>query len=273
MQEGKKPVAVGFFFSLGHSTIVILLCLLLALSSAFATKNLPLFAETGSLIGNLVSSVFLLAIGIINLLVLIDIIKLWRRVVKGGSYDEGEIHEHLHKRGILTRLFHPFLKAVRNSWNMYFVGFLFGLGFDTASEIGLLSLSATTGGSGIPTLYVLILPLAFTAGMALIDSLDGMLMLGAYGWAYIKPIRKLYYNLNITLISVMIALGIGGIESLQIIGKKFNLQGSFFQWIERIDFENLGYIIIAAFIISWIVSILIYRVKGYDLLEVKQKTR
>lgn len=270
MQDGKKPVAVGFFFSLGHSSIVVILSVLIAISSAFVKQNLPTFEQTGSLIGTSVSSFFLLVIGLINLIVLIDIFKIWLHVVKHGHYNESHLQEHLENRGLLVRIFRPFLKGVTNSWNMYFVGFLFGLGFDTASEVGLLSLSAATGAKGIPVYDIILLPLAFTAGMALVDSIDGVLMLGAYGWAYMKPIRKLYYNLNITFISVLIALLIGGIEALQIISGQLMLEGGFFTFINNLDFGNLGYFIIGTFVISWIISILIYRIKRYDLLEAKK---
>lgn len=269
MQEKQKPVAVGFFFSLGHSTVVILLSLLVAFSASFVKTNLPAFEETGSLIGTLVSSIFLLLVGIINLFVLIDIIKVWRKVVNGGKYTEEALHEHLTNRGFLARLLKPVLKTVRSSWHMYPVGILFGLGFDTASEIGLLSISAATGASGLPILEILILPLAFTAGMSLIDTLDGVLMLGAYGWAYVKPIRKLYYNMNITFLSVFIALLIGSIQALQIIAEKLQLKGAFFSFIREVDFGNLGYIIIGAFLASWCISFLVYRVKRYDLFETK----
>lgn len=267
MQEGQKPVAVGFFFSLGHSTIVIFLSLLIVVSANFAKANLPLLKETGGLIGTLVSSIFLFVIGIINLFVFIDIFTVWRKITKGEKYDESLVHEHLHNRGLLAKIFRPFLKTVQKSWHMYVVGLLFGLGFDTASEIGLLSISAATAVRGLPTFYILILPLAFTIGMALIDTLDGILMLGAYGWAYIKPIRKLYYNMNITFISVIIALFIGGIEAMQIIISQLKLKGNLAYTIKNLNFGNLGYIIIIIFIVCWIISLLVYKSKKYDILE------
>lgn len=265
MQDGKRPVAVGFFFSLGHSTIVVLLSVLVAISASFVKNDLPAFKEIGSLIGTSISASFLLIIGTINLIFLIDIFKTWKMITKGGKYDEMTIQEHLKKRGIMTRILTPFLKKISNSWDMYIIGFLFGLGFDTASEVGLLSISAASGASGMPIADILVLPLIFTAGMTLIDTLDGILMLGAYGWAYVKPIRKLYYNMNITFISVVIALFIGGIEALQILSGQLKLGGSFFGFINNLDFGNLGYIIIATFLASWIISFFIYKIKGYDL--------
>lgn len=268
MRDGKKPLAVGFFFSLGHSTIVILLSLLVAVSAEFVKVNLPVLKNYGTLIGTTVSSFFLLMIGIINLIVLIDIFKVWRNVSNGKQkYNETSLDEQLERRGFLNRILRPFLQTVSSSWNMYFVGFLFGLGFDTASEVGLLSISAATRTSGIPIINVLLLPVAFTAGMAAIDTLDGVLMLGAYGWATIKPIRKLYYNLNITFISVVIALFIGSIEGMKVLFLQLKLTGGFFDTINNLDFGNLGYIIITTFIASWILSIMIYKLKRYDRLD------
>lgn len=266
MQEGKRPVAVGFFFSLGHSTIVTLLSILVAFSASFVKNYLPSFENTGSLISSLISSFFLLLIGIINLVVLIDIFKIWKKVIKRRKISENILEDHLKTQGLITRLLKPLLKTVSSSWNMYFVGFLFGLGFDTASEVALLSISAASGASGIPIWHILILPLAFTAGMALIDTLDGVLMLGAYGWAYIKPIRKLYYNLNITLISVLIALLLGGIQAIKIFVNELDLKGGFFDLIASLDFGYLGYFIIGTFIASWVLSIAFYKFKKYDLI-------
>jgi high-affinity nickel-transport protein len=273
MQDGHKPVAVGFFFSLGHSTIVILLSIILALSSSLVQTRLPAFKETGELIGTAVSSFFLLFIGMINLVIFLDIIKIWRQVTKKKSISASTAHEHMHVHGILARIFKPFMKTITKSWHMYPLGFLFGLGFDTASEVGILSISAASGAGGLmPWWLIMLLPLAFTAGMALIDSLDGVLMLGAYGWAYVKPLRKLYYNLNITFMSVIIALGIGGIETIQLFVEKFHLRGGLFSLIKNLDFGSLGYVIIGLFILSWLGSILLYRYKRYDLLDIEVHT-
>ena len=267
MQDGKKPVATGLFFSLGHSTIVVVLSAIVALSAGFVSKNLPAFQETGSLIGTTVSSIFLLAIGIINLIVLIETYKVWRKVVNGGTYERENLHQHLHAGGFFIKFFHPVLRGITSSWQMYPVGFLFGLGFDTASEVGLLSISAASGANNIPFWEIMLLPIAFTAGMSLIDTVDGILMLGAYGWAYIKPVRKLYYNMNITLISVLIALFIGGIEALQIISEKTGVNNTFFMFINSLDLGSLGYIIIGTFILSWVFSVAFYKFQKYDQLD------
>lgn len=219
MSDGKKPVSVGFFFSMGHSTIVIILSCLTYFSASFFKNNLPYFTKTGALIGTSVSAFFLLAIGIINLFIFLDILKVWKKVKNGSKYYS--LEKHLNNRTLTTRLLKPFLKSISSSFSIYIIGFLFGLGFDSATEIGMLSISAASGVSGMPFLNILILPLAFTAGMTLVDSLDGILMLGAYGWAYIKPAQRLYYNMNITLISVVIALLIGGMEAVQVIKRIF----------------------------------------------------
>jgi len=225
--DGKRPVAVGFFFSLGHSTIVIILSIFIAFTSSYVKTNL-------SLVGTAISSFFLLFIGVINLIALF---KMFRA--------KKDVAHH----GFLNRLFDPFLKLVKNSVSMYFIGFLFGLGFDTASEVGILSIAAASGASGMPVVNILLLPLAFTAGMTLIDTLDGVLMLGAYGWARIKPARKFYYNVIITFISSMIALFIGGMEATEVLFHK------------KVDFGNLGYFIIAIFLVSWFISYLISTLK------------
>lgn len=264
IQDGKKPLAVGLFFSLGHSTIVIILSLLVAFSSSFIINNLPSLKGTGSLIGAGISSIFLLVIGLINLLIFIDLYKIWRHIIKGGYFHESHIDDHLHNRGLIAKFLRPLLKSISTSVHMYPLGLLFGLGFDTASEVALLSLSAVSATNNLPFICILLLPLAFTAGMTLVDTLDGILMLGAYGWAFIKPARKLYYNLNITFISVIIALFIGSIEGLQVISKQLDNQTGVFWLANRIEFNSLGYIIIGAFILSWIFSALIYHFKKYD---------
>jgi len=269
MQDGQRPVGVGLFFSLGHSTVVVALTVLIAVSAGIIS-NIPAFQEVGGLIGTAVSATFLLVIGFINLVVLIDIFKMFRKVSAGGEYDEAGLEDYLNNRGLLARLFKPMLKVISKSWHMYPLGVLFGLGFDTASEVALLGLAATSGATGVPVQYILILPVLFAAGMSLVDTTDGVLMLGAYGWAFIKPIRKLYYNLNITLVSVLIAFVIGGIEVLSIIGTKFGLTGGLWDFVAGLNFELIGVAIIGLLLGSWLISTLIYRWKGYDHLPVQQ---
>ncbi|MFL5681190.1 MAG: HoxN/HupN/NixA family nickel/cobalt transporter [Chloroflexota bacterium] len=270
MQDGQRPVAVGLFFSLGHSTIVVALSIVLAISAAFVS-DIPSMSQIGGLIGTAVSATFLLVIGLINLVVLIDIYRMFRRVSRGGTYDEESLEDFLNNRGLLARIFRPMLRAITKSWHMYPLGVLFGLGFDTASEVALLGLAATSGANHIPVGFILILPALFAAGMSLVDATDGILMLGAYGWAYFKPIRKLYYNLNITLVSVIIAFGIGGIEVLSLVGEELGLSGGIWDWIANLDFTLIGVGIIAVFLGSWAISTIVYRWKGYDDLPVESR--
>jgi len=270
MQDGQRPVGVGLFFSLGHSTIVVGLSVLIAISAGIIS-DIPTFREVGGLIGTTVSAAFLLVIGLINLVVLIDIYRMFRRVSAGESYDEESLEDFLNNRGLLARIFRPMLRLISKSWHMYPLGILFGLGFDTASEVALLGLAATSGANHIPVVYILILPALFAAGMSLVDATDGIMMLGAYGWAYVKPIRKLYYNLNITLVSVLIAFGIGGVEVLSILADKLGLKGGIWDWVGELDFGIIGVGIIAIFALSWGVSTAIYRWKRYDDLPVKRQ--
>jgi nickel/cobalt transporter (NiCoT) family protein len=270
MQDGQRPIAVGLFFSLGHSTIVVAMSVLIAVSAGFIA-DMPTFADIGGLIGTTVSAAFLILIGVINLVVLLDIYRTFRVVARGGEYDEESLEDYLQNRGLLARILRPAIQLVRKSWHMYPLGVLFGLGFDTASEVALLGLAATSGASGLPIYYILLLPALFAAGMSLVDTTDGVLMLAAYGWAYVKPIRKLYYNLNITLVSVVIAFLIGGVEVLGIVGDRFHLSGGIWDAVANLDFGWIGFAIIGVFAASWLISTLIYRWKGYDDLPVSRR--
>jgi high-affinity nickel-transport protein len=264
MQEGKRPVGVGFFFSLGHSTIVLSLCAALALSTAYVQRHMPQWQGVGGVVGTLVSGLFLYVIGIINLIVLWNLFKTFRDISRGKNVEDQHMGDLLDQRGLLGRLFKPLLKMVRHSWQMYFVGFLFGLGFDTASEVGILALSARSGQTGVPFWVIMLLPLLFMAGMCLIDALDGILMLGAYGWAFIKPIRKAYYNLIITSLSVLVAFVVGTYELLQIFESQFALKGRLWSFLDRLPLDNLGYIIIGTFLVGWGLSVLVYKIKKYE---------
>jgi high-affinity nickel-transport protein len=267
MQEGKRPVAVGFFFSLGHSTIVVLLSVVVAVAAGLVESSIPALKGVGGLIGTSVSAVFLYVIGFINLLVFLDIFRMFRKVARGGTYSEETLEEFLAQRGLMNRFFGPLMRAIDTSWKMYPLGLLFGLGFDTASEVALLGISAASAGKGMPVAFVLLFPFLFAAGMSLVDTTDSIMMLGAYGWAFVKPVRKLYYNMNITLVSVLIALVVGTIEFLSIIGDKLALEGPFWDWVGGLDFEVIGYLIIGIFVVSWGASTLIYKFKGYDRIE------
>ncbi len=268
MQEGKRPVAVGFFFSLGHSTIVVALSVVLAIVGAVLQNNFEDFKNVGGLIGTSVSALFLYLIAFINLLVLVDIFKMLRKVTKGGSYSEESLETFLQQRGMMNRFFGRIVRQINASWKMYPLGVLFGLGFDTATEVGLLGISATSAGNGVPVYIILLFPLLFMAGMTLIDTTDSIMMLGAYGWAFVKPIRKLFYNFNITLVSVLVAFVVGTIEVLSIIANQLKLSGDFWESVSNLDFGVLGSIIIGIFVASWIISTIVYKVKKYDDLEI-----
>lgn len=282
MQERKRPVAVGFFFSLGHSTVVVIMAALIALGSVFIRDSLAngssSLAVIGALVGTSVSAVFLLAIAAMNLVILVEVVRTFRQVTRGGVYDGDAIEDYLDKRGFFARIFRGLFKTVDASWKMYPIGFLFGLGFDTATEIGLLAATGGFATQRVPFFVVLLLPLLFTAGMSLADTTDGVMMLGAYGWAFVKPVRKLFYNISITLVSVLVATLVGGLELLSVLQSQLSLTGGFWDVIEFLnngnDGRNFGYIgagIIAIFILSWVISTVIYRVNRYD--ELDQRTQ
>lgn len=270
LQEHKRPVTVGLFFSLGHSTIVVLASVAIAVTAMALRDRFAMLHAVGGIIGTLVSALFLLAIAVMNLFILVAVWRTFHRVRAGGTYVDEDLDVLLAGRGLIARIFRPLFGMVRRSWHMYPLGLLFGLGFDTATEIGVLGISAAEASRGMPIWSILVFPALFTAGMCLIDTTDSILMLGAYGWAFVKPIRKLYYNLTITFVSVVVALLVGGIESLGLLGAHFGLQGAFWRVIDVLNshFGVLGYVIIAVFVVSWAGSALVYRLKRYDELEV-----
>jgi high-affinity nickel-transport protein len=270
MQEAQRPVAVGVFFALGHSTVVVLASLAVVATTVALQTRFAGFQELGGLIGTSVSALFLFVVAFANIAILAGVYRAFRRVRRGGSYVEEDIDRLLAQRGLFARLFRPAFRIVSASWHMYPVGLLFGLGFDTATEIALLDISAVEVSKGLSAWSVMVFPALFTAGMSLIDTTDGVLMLGAYGWAFARPIRKLYYNLTITFISVIVAFVVGGIEVLGLIADRFALGGPFWGAIGGLNenFGTIGYLIIGIFALSWIVSAIIYRVRRYDAIEV-----
>ncbi len=269
MQEGKRPAAVGFFFSLGHSTVVWLGTIAIALATAAFKDKVDAFRSIGGVAGTLVSASFLLAIAIMNIFVLVAVYKTFRHVKAGGTYAEEDLDMLLSGGGFIARMFRPLFRAISKSWHMYPLGLLFGLGFDTATEIGLLGLSAAGASQGMPLWSILVFPALFTAGMSLVDTTDGVLMLKAYGWAFVKPVRKLYYNMTMTFVSVLVALIIGSLETLNLIGDKLELKGSFWETIGAINdnFGIFGYLIIGVFVATWVISVLFYHLMDYDRLE------
>jgi nickel/cobalt transporter (NiCoT) family protein len=271
MQEGKRPLATGLFFALGHSTVVIIASSLVALTVAALEARLNGFKAIGGMIGTSVSAFFLLLIALANTVVLISVCRMFSAVRRGDRIIEDDLNGLLAQRGLLGRLLRSVFGVIGKSWHMYPLGVLFGLGFDTASEIGLLGISATEGSAGLSVWSILVFPALFTAAMSLVDTTDGVLMTNAYGWAFIKPIRKLYYNLTITLVSIIVALLIGGIEALGLLGNKLGLEGRFWGMISALNdnFGTLGYLIIGVFAGSWLLSAAIYNLKRYDDIEVR----
>ena len=269
MHEGKRPVAVGFLFSLGHSTIVVVGSIAIAATALALQHRIDHIRDIGAIVGTLVSTLFLFAIAIVNLIILRAVYRTFQSVRRGEPYIDEDFDLLLGSRGFLSRLFRPVFRMIRSSWHMYPLGLLFGLGFDTATEIGLLGISAAEASKGLPLLSILVFPALFAAGMSLIDTTDNILMLGAYGWAFVKPIRKLYYNLTITSVSVIVAFAVGGIEALGLIGSQLHLDGHFWTLIAKLNnnFGVLGYVIIGLFALAWILSVAIYRWRRFDQLE------
>jgi high-affinity nickel-transport protein len=267
MQEGKRPYTVGMWFSLGHSTVVVALIIALILATRAVATNIPALQSTGAVIGTLVSGSFLWIIGFINAVIVIGIYKIFQ-TLKQGKLNQAELDHLLENRGFMNRFFRPLFKVISKPWHIYPIGVLFGLGFDTASEVALIAISVGIGVStSIPLYYILILPLLFTCGMVTIDTADGIAMRVAYGWAFLKPVRKIYYNLTVTVISVLVAWAIGTIELLQVLSTELNLNGLFWSWLNTLNFEMIGFGIVGLFIVSWLVSFGYWRVKKYDKLE------
>jgi high-affinity nickel-transport protein len=253
LQRGKRPLGIGFFFSLGHSSVVFALATGLAVAAATVKEKIPSFQTWGGYVGAGVSGVFLLAIGLLNLLVLVDIGRIFRDM-RRGSLDEERLEERLMDRGLMSRgLLRRLGDRITSSWHMYPLGVLFGLGFDTATEVGLLALSAGAATHHVPFLAIISLPLLFAAGMSLMDTADGAFMAHAYGWAFASPVRKVYYNLTVTTLSVTVALGIGLIELLQVAARS--------TWL---DFNTLGYAMVGLFVLTWAVSGVIWKTRRIE---------
>lgn len=270
MQEGKRPVGVGLFFAMGHSTIVILAAAGVAGTATALAGPFDWFKAVGSVIGTGVSALFLFAIAAANLIILRGVWRTFQHVRKGSHYVEEDFDLLLNSRGLLARLFRPLFRLISESWHMYPLGLLFGLGFDTATEVALLGISATAATKGMSIWSIMLFPALFAAGMSLIDTTDGLFMLGVYDWAFIKPLRKLYYNLTITLVSVVVAVLIGGIETLGLMGDQFALKGAFWDGVGALNgnFTVLGVTIIGLFIAAWIGSVIVYRYKRLDEMQV-----
>ena len=264
LQDGKRSMGVGFFFSLGHSTVVFSLAAGLALAAKTVNSRIPGFQNVGGYIGASVSGTFLLLVGLLNLVVLLDILGVFRQM-KRGAYNEQKLEEALQNQGLMSRFF---LKRVGDrinaSWKMYPLGVLFGLGFDTATEIGLLAIAAGVATHGVPFLAIISLPIIFAAGMSLMDTADGAFMSHAYGWAFSNPIRKVYYNITVTSLSVAVALIIGMIELLQVTAAKFSLYGGFWAFLDNLNFGNIGYVVVGLFVVTWAFSVLLWKTRRIE---------
>ncbi len=270
MQAKQRPVTVGFFFAMGHSTVVIIAAGAVALAASLL-DGFDSFQSVSGVIGTAVSALFLFAIAAMNIVILVSIYRSYRQVRRGGAYVEEDLDMLLNNRGFLARIFRPVFRLVTRSWHMFPLGFLFGLGFDTATEVAVFGVSAAQATKGVPFEAILVFPLLFAAGMSLVDTTDGVMMLGAYDWAFVKPIRKLYYNMTITLVSVIVAILIGGIEALGLIGDKLGLSGGFWDAVGALNdnFNNLGFVIIGIFVAAWALSFAIYKAKRLDELDVR----
>jgi nickel/cobalt transporter (NiCoT) family protein len=262
VNEGKRPLSVGFFFSLGHSSVVFLLAVLLN----FGIRGLDEQVKNGSshlqyttnIIGTCVSGFFLFLIAAFNLIILAGIIKVFREM-RGGGYDDEQLEEQLNKRGLMNRFLGPLARRVDTSWKMYPIGFLFGLGFDTATEVALLVLAGTAVVGGLPFYAILSLPVLFAAGMSLFDTADGCFMNFAYDWAFAKPVRKVYYNLTITGLSVFVAVFIGAVELLGLLAQDTNLNGSFWSFVETFNINTAGLFVVGIFVVTWVVALCVWR--------------
>ncbi|MHC2518985.1 HoxN/HupN/NixA family nickel/cobalt transporter [Bradyrhizobium diazoefficiens] len=268
MQEGKHPISTGFFFALGHSTIVVAASLLIAFSVGALEAKFEWIRRIGGAIGTSVSAAFLLIVAFTNTAILVSIYRAFEAARCGQHVNEEALQDLLSGRGLLSRALRSLFGVITRSWHMYPLGFLFGLGFDTASEIGLLGISAAQGSAGLPIWSILIFPALFTAAMSLIDTTDGILMIRAYGWAFITPVRKLYYNLTMTIVSILVAVLIGGLEALGLLADKLGLKGSFWTIIDlaTANFALLGYMIVAVFFCGWLISVMIYKWRDFDAL-------
>ena len=260
MQKEKSPLGVGFFFSLGHSSIVLGLAIVITFAASAVKHQLPAMQNLGGLIGALVSGSFLWIIGILNLFVLLDMLDVWKKA-RAGTHSHAHLDELLGKRGLMNRLFGGWLQRVINhSWQMYPVGLLFGLGFDTASEIGFLAMTAGASTSNLPWPAVLSLPLLFASGMSVLDTTDGVLMCKAYGWAFANPLRKIYYNITTTTISIFVGLAVGTVELAQVVVSVTGAHGRVANYVAGIRMSGFGYLVVGAFLLAWLGSVAIWKI-------------
>jgi len=262
MAPSRRPFGVGFFFALGHSTVVLLMTLAVVLAARTVAAELPALRVLGSYVGTTISGVFLYAMGIVNLIVLIDVYRVFVAMQR-GRYDAEALEATLLKRGLVNRWFGGLFKLVSRPRHMYWVGLLFGLGFDTATEVALLTTAGVVASQDLPLVAVLSLPIVFAAGMSLMDSADGIMMCGAYGWAFANPLRKVFYNLTITGLSVVVALFVGTIQLVSIVTDRvLNIHTGIWGVIQELDFQTIGYLVAALFALSWLASMAVWHFGG-----------
>lgn len=263
LQEGKRPLTVGTWFSLGHSTIVVALIVALVVAFAAVQSTIPALHSAGAIVGTLVSGVFLVFIGLLNLVIALDVLRIYRGL-RQGVYDARTLEEELAKRGFLNRYFGRLFRLVERPSQIYPIGVLFGVGFDTASEVAVIGASVAFGIAGVPLVAVLILPLLFACGMVVVDTTDGIAMRYAYGWAFEKPLRKVYYNLTVTIVSVLVAFAIGGVELLSVLGAELHVSGGWLGGIGSLNFEWLGLLVVGLFVGVWLIALVYYRWRHLD---------
>ncbi|OBU87385.1 HoxN/HupN/NixA family nickel/cobalt transporter [Chromobacterium subtsugae] len=266
MQEGRHPSAVGLFFSVGHSAVVVIAVALIVFAASALQSRVTGFKEIGGVIGTSVSAFFLLALALINLSSLRAVWAAFRRARAGEPICDEQLNLLLNNRGLIARMLRPLFKMVTKSWHMLPIGFLFGLGFDTATEIGLFAIATSQSANGVALWHIMVFPVLFAAGMALVDTLDSMMMVEVYGWAFINPVRKLWYNLTITFVSVVVAVGIGGLEGLGLLVDKLQLSGGLWDVIAALndDLAHFGYFVVGVFLFTWLASAAIYKWKRFD---------
>ena len=263
LHEGKRPLTVGTWFSLGHSTVVCGMILALVVAVDFVNRTYHTFASVGAVLGTVISGIFLFVIGLVNVIIVAEVYGLFRGL-RTGELDQAKLEEQMQKRGFLYRYFGRLFRVIEEPWQIYPIGILFGLGFDTATEVLLIGLAVGAAYSGISLWAVLFLPALFTCGMVLSDTTDGLSMRYAYGWAFSHPIRKVFYNLTLTVISVLVAFAIGGVELLQVLATELSWGGPFWAGLRGLDFETLGLAVVGLFLGCWGVALAIYRWKGYE---------
>lgn len=264
IQQGKPRFTVGTWFSLGHSTIVVALIASIVFVTRSVIGNIPALQSFGDITGTLVSGAFLWIIGFLNLLIVFGVYRLFKQA-RQRKMNEDQLEEYMANRGFLNKFFRPLFKFVNDAWQIYPIGVLFGLGFDTATEVALIAISVGVGvSSSVPLWQILVLPLLFTCGMVLTDTSDGVTMRCAYAWAFLTPLKKVFYNLTVTVMSVLVAFAIGGIELIQVLSTELNLSGGLWDWLNNLDFETMGFVIVAIFVVTWASAYAVWKHRKYD---------